>query len=275
MPGSYKSAWIGPADAQVAEDAGCPLLIRVIGNFELLDRGTRLSLSQSAQRLLAVLAVADKPLGRAHVAAQLWPKLAHERAQAALRSTLWRLRSCAPAVIAPTQAELRLSQAVMTDIRTVRYVMDSLLDDSHHPQYADLMLASRLNLREDLLTTWADEWITAEREAHNQLRVHALEALAYRLIDADCRGKAIDAALAAVRADPYRESAQAAAVLSYLAEGNLREARRRVEQYRDLLRQDLDAEPSPEFSSVVDTFLRKRSRACPLTPWRHGRSAAR
>lgn len=263
MPDSCKRARIGSADAQVAEDAGCPLLIRVIGNFELLDRGTRLSLSLSAQRLLAVLAVADKPLSRANVAAQLWPKLAHQRAQATLRSTLWRLRSRVPAAIVAMRGELRLAHGVMTDIRAVRHMIESLLDDSLRPKYADLMLASRMNLREDLLTTWADEWIGPEREAHNQLRVHALEALAYRLIDADCRGKAIDAALAAVRADPYRESAQAAAVLAYLAEGNLREARRRVDQYRELLRQDLDAEPSPEFCSVVDTFLRKRSHRCP------------
>lgn len=260
MPGSDQRAWIRPADAQVAEEAGCPLLIRVIGNFELLDRGTRLPLTLSGQRLLAVLAVADKPLGRAYVAAQLWPKLVHQRAQATLRSTLWRLRSCVPAAIAATQAELRLAHSVMTDIRAVRHTIDSLLDDSRRPQYADLMLASRLNLREDLLTTWADDWIIAEREAHNQLRVHALEALAHRLIGAGCRGKAIDAALAAVRADPYRETAQAAAVLAYLEEGNLREAKRRVDQYRELLQQDLDAEPSPEFCSVVDAFLRKRSR---------------
>jgi hypothetical protein len=63
-------------------------------------------------------------------------------------------------------------------------------------------------LSADLLPDWYDDWVLLEAEDWRQLRLHALEALAGRLIALGCWGEAANAAGAAVRAEPLRESAR-------------------------------------------------------------------
>jgi len=64
-------------------------------------------------------------------------------------------------------------------------------------------------LSADLLPDWYDDWVLLEAEDWRQLRLHALEALAGRLIALGRWGEAANAAGAAVRAEPLRESARA------------------------------------------------------------------
>src|SRR5437867_4028183 len=63
-------------------------------------------------------------------------------------------------------------------------------------------------LHEDLLPDWYDDWVALERERLRQLRVHALEQLCDRLLVAERFGEATEAALAASRTEPLRESPQ-------------------------------------------------------------------
>jgi DNA-binding SARP family transcriptional activator len=54
----------------------------------------------------------------------------------------------------------------------------------------------------------------------------------------------VEAALEAVTVEPLRESAHAALIRAHLAEGNRAEAARQFQQLRQLLRKELDEEPS-------------------------------
>jgi len=62
---------------------------------------------------------------------------------------------------------------------------------------------------------------------------------------------AVDAALAAVRAEPLRESANRCLIQVHLAEGNVCEARRALELHRQAIRADLGIEPSPQLVALV------------------------
>ena len=75
---------------------------------------------------------------------------------------------------------------------------------------ADLGGAAITALSGELLPDWYDDWVLLEAENWRQLRLHALEVLAGLLTAAGRYGDAAAAALAAVRADPLRESAHAA-----------------------------------------------------------------
>jgi DNA-binding SARP family transcriptional activator len=90
-----------------------------------------------------------------------------------------------------------------------------------------------------------------------ELRLHALEALTARLIDAARYAEAVDAALIAVASDPLRESAHRAVVRSYLAEGNYGAALRQYQRYRAVLRAELDVEPSPAMLELVRMARRR------------------
>jgi DNA-binding SARP family transcriptional activator len=111
----------------------------------------------------------------------------------------------------------------------------------------------------DLLPGWYDDWVLIEAEDWRQLRLHALEALTRRLIAAGRWGEAADAACAAVRAEPLRESAHAALIQVHLAEGNQSEAMREFTHYRGLLHRELGLEPTQRLCRLVQG-LQSRSR---------------
>ena len=82
-----------------------------------------------------------------------------------------------------------------------------------------------------LLPGWYDDWVVLERERLRQLQLHALDRLAAALLAAEEPGRALDAALVAVQADPLRESAHRIVVRIHLREGNALEALRAYERF--------------------------------------------
>jgi DNA-binding SARP family transcriptional activator len=96
----------------------------------------------------------------------------------------------------------------------------------------------------DLLPDWYEEWVVVERERYRQLRLHALEALCVELVARQRFAQAVQAALVAVAGEPLRESANLALIRAYLAEGNVCEAMRHYQSFRDLLWDELRVVPS-------------------------------
>jgi DNA-binding SARP family transcriptional activator len=64
-------------------------------------------------------------------------------------------------------------------------------------------------------------------------------------------GEAVQAGLAAVKAEPLRESAQRSLIRAHLAEGNLGEALRQYHSFRRLLLEELGVGPSAELEDLV------------------------
>jgi DNA-binding SARP family transcriptional activator len=109
----------------------------------------------------------------------------------------------------------------------------------------------RASFGADLLPDWTDDWVMIERERLRQLRLHALETLCDRLAEARRFGESVQAGLAAVRAEPLRESAQRSLIRAYLAEGNQGEAIRQYRAFRQLLLEELGVAPSRELEELV------------------------
>ena len=230
-------------------DARWPSLeLVLLHGFGVHRDGAPVAFPHGAQRLLAFLALADRPQRRAHVAGVLWPDVREERAAASLRSTLWRIRRTGCPLVSGTRGALHLAAEVEVDVRDATSLGHRLLGPADHA--ADLDAAGRL-LDGDLLPDWYDEWVTPERERFRQIRLHALERLAVLFVEAGRVGEAVEAGLAAVAAEPLRESAHRALIRAYLAEGNRVEALRQYEGYRRALRLELGTEPSDEMRTLV------------------------
>ena len=103
----------------------------------------------------------------------------------------------------------------------------------------------------DLLPDWYDDWAIAEAEDWRQLRLHALDALTERLLAQGRHADAIGAALAAVKAEPLRETAHANLLRVFLAEGNRSEALLAFERYRAMLKTELGLEPGLELQALI------------------------
>jgi DNA-binding SARP family transcriptional activator len=218
--------------------------LRLLKGFTLLVGEKRVTLSSSAQRLLAFLALQDRPRTRTYVARTLWPEATTTRANANLRSSLWRALRTGHRVIDASAHEMALATNITVDIHDAVTHAHRLLDSSC---LCDDILTrqTRDDLSADLLPEWSDnEWVLIEQEQYHQLRLYALEAMARRLTGAGRHGEAVAAGLAAVRAEPLRESAHGVLIDAHLAAGNRGEAQHQYDQCRRVLLDELGLEPS-------------------------------
>lgn len=225
--------------------------ISLLGGFQLEDEGAAIVLPEGAQRLLAFLALQGRLVRRPVAAGILWPVATEVRASSSLRTALARLPDAAGAAVTATARELGLSDRVSVDLWDLRALAHQLLVPP------DLSLASQPGpeavsaLSAELLPDWYEDWVLIEAEDWRQLRLHALEALAQRLTAQGRYGDAAEAALAAVRAEPLRESPRAALIGVHIAEGNPSEALREFARYGELLMLELGVEPTQRLRALV------------------------
>lgn len=223
----------------------------MLGAFQLLRDNDRVRLAPGSARLLAFLALAGRSVHRLVVATHLWPEASEGHAYGNLRATLGRLRGAGRAALQVGPSELGLAGCVQVDLNEARALAHRLLDPFVPPPTADVSMAAISVLSCELLCDWYDDWVIVEAEDWRQLRLHALEALAGHLSQANRFGHATVAARAAIRADPLRETAHLALIEVHLAEGNQSEALREFERYRALLKGELGLEPSRRLHRLV------------------------
>ncbi|GAB3170368.1 hypothetical protein GCM10027059_36680 [Myceligenerans halotolerans] len=222
---------------------GPSVSLRLLGSFVLEVDHQPVTLPAGAQRLVALLALRGRT-GRSRLAGQLWPETVEQRALACLRTGIWRVNQAARGLVVATHGTVELDSVDIDVTRLVRRAQDLLSTDDVDPTFLD-------DPASDLLQDWDEEWLDAERERLHQLRLHVLEESARRLADQRRYGLALDAALAAVRADELRESAHRTVIAIHLAEGNLCEARRAYQVLARNLRAELGIEPSPSVQAMI------------------------
>ncbi|KOV80870.1 hypothetical protein ADL03_31065 [Nocardia sp. NRRL S-836] len=220
--------------------------IQLLGGFRLDCDHTSVHVVPGARRLLALLALRDTPVPRPVAAALLWPGATERRAGACLRSSLWRLVKPSTPLVVVTEDALALGREVSVDFRQA-YAFAAT--PGARPEALALLTA-------DLLPGWWQPWVQTERDWWRQARLRALEALSDRFRASGDHHHAHQAALAAVQADPLRESAHRTLVELHLADGNPAQAVRQYESYRARLRAELGLEPSHHIRELVGPLLR-------------------
>ena len=197
-----------------------PMRLELLGGFELRAQGRSVRPPLQVQRLLAFLALqGGRPLHRAYVAGRLWIDLSQDHAHASLRTTLWRMRRAGCPVVDVTSTHVAIAPSVTVDVHE--------------------------------LEACAGRVLQQDRERLHQLRVVALEAAAEALIVVRRYADAAVAALAAVGADPLRESAYRLLIRSDLGDGNAAEALRHFDAFRTDLMALYGLDPSPQMQELV------------------------
>lgn len=222
--------------------------LMLLTGFQLACDGSPVSLPMSAQRLVAFIGLQERPVQRNYVAGALWLDSPDDRAAASLRSALWRARQPGLCLVEAETGGLRLSRNVTVDIKEATRFARRVGDPSVPWNDADPQLDT---LSGDLLPDWYEDWVLVERERFHQIRLHALETICLRLTQQARFAEAIEAGMAAVRAEPLRESANRCLIKAHLAEGNRIEARRHYERFRQLLHKELNESPSSELTVLV------------------------
>jgi DNA-binding SARP family transcriptional activator len=230
-------------------DTGAELRLFVLGGFDLLWRGERVELDRASQRVLSLLAVRGRALHRSHLAGSLWPDSSESKAAASLRTALWRIRRTGLDLVVTRSGDVALDPSVWVDLGMVERWADEVL---HGSMAAGAGALDARLLTGELLPGFGDDWLLLERERIRQARLHALEALCRRCLDAGHPHDAVMAGTLAVEAEPLRESSHIVLIEAHLAEGNRSEAVRQFERYRELLRSEMGLEPSLQLRSLVE-----------------------
>ena len=235
---------------------GAPVYeLMLLGGFQLRCGGEVVDTIRSCERVLAFLALNDRSLPRADVAASLWPETTDEKANANLRTALWRLNRFGKHVLDSSDARLSLGAQVWVDVRWVQAAAQEFRATGVLPaaEFIDRM-------RGELLPGFWDSWLVFERERLRQEMIHLGEVICRDAIERGATHLAVLAALGAVECDPLRESSTSLLVEAHLAAGNGAEAVCAYRRYAELLASELDSQPGAELTS--------RSMSG-LTPLRH------
>lgn len=215
-----------------------------------VDLGSSMpSVPEGSKRLLVLLALHRRRVDRKWAAGVLWPNGTDERAIGNLRSSIWRLRGVGLDVLEADKLGVKLADHVDVDVDSVddwagRVIADTAtdIDLRIHPGSLNAL---------DLLPSMYDDWVVMTRERLRHRVLHALEALSRTLSWRGCHNEAVEAAILAVRNEPFRDSAQRALIAAHLAEGNWIEGQRSCQIYIDLLRSELGIDPPVDLRDFV------------------------
>jgi len=232
------------------------LRVSLLGGFRFEADGVSVLVPDGSQRLLAFLALQGHSVRRSAAAGTLWPAVTDDHASSSLRSALARLGPTARASVLATTKEIGLSPDVAVDLWDSRDLAHLLAAPARSsPPAFEPDVDAIDDLSTEILPGWYDDWVLVEAEDWRQVRLHALEALADRLLERRQYAGATTAALAAVRAEPLRESPRAALIRVHISEGNASEALREFAQYGELLRLELGIEPTEQLRILVSQLI--------------------
>lgn len=234
--------------------------LMLLGNVELTadDAGALQTPLRHSKRvaLLAFLGVA-RPAGyhrRDKLAALFWPELPADRARAALRTTISRLRDDFGAELILGRGSDEIA-ADLTRIRTDVLEFDAAIlarrfDDAVRLYRGPFLDGVHVEGAGDEL----EDWLVGERA---RLRDALLCALSGIADGAEHRGElamAVTAARRALDVSPYDEILARRLVALLVASGNRGGAMHVIEEFVRRLREDLDVEPAEETKAIVESL---------------------
>jgi DNA-binding SARP family transcriptional activator len=237
------------------------------GTVEVDGREVRLAGKELELLLFLALAGARAPIARTQITEAIWPDIDDEEDAANnLRVTLSRLRRklVYEDLVLRDDAGYRLAPALVVDVRELEALVRVV-----SPK-ASLSDERRGALRRVFEHAAHSSPARFERFAWfgpHRLHVRELAIAAGTLLarDALARGAAEEAlryARPLVEMDPLDEDARRLVLEAYALSGEWSAARRELDGYADLLRNELDAEPSPQFAGLVEA-ARERHRDRP------------
>lgn len=244
--------------------------ISLFDGFRVTSATAREGLRPAAQRLVAFLALNRQRHTRSYIAGSLWAGSDEPRALASLRSTLWQVRQLDRDLLDGDKDSVQLAAPVLVDTDVLGSISSQLRaiarqDEPTTPAWTNGFDDLVERLGRELLPGWYEDWVQLERQRIDQLRLHALEALAELRRREGAHGLALDAALRAVQLEPLRETAHLAVVQIHLSEGNVGAAVQARDRYAALLRTELGVAPPSRMTELIADAT--ADRVIDLTPY--------
>ncbi len=237
------------------------LKLYLLGSFQLDMNARHVQLAtHKIESLLAYLVLHPQSHLREKLAALLWADFSDAQARASLRNALTVLRRAIGV------------EALVTDRETVQLNpalavwVDALEFQAHATAFlattTPVQNAVALDLyRGELLADFYDEWIFPLREKWQQHYFDMLARTAEMHRAEGEHAKAIGAAERLLAHDSVNEAAHRLVMLSYFALGDTAAAMRQFERCKQVLRAELNIEPSAETMALAERIQQTTARA--------------
>ena len=191
--------------------------ITLLGGFGARRDDILIDLPPGCQRVVALVALARRPVDREWVCTTLWPAVPMGSAIARLRSALWRLRCYgAEDMLATGRRTLAIAPGVDVDWWRVADLSSQVFSDFVCTGPPDPVLSAEFVAflhAGELLDGWSDEWAVGDRGPYHAMRWLTLARLASRSPDTGDRSDASELVGYAVCADPLQELQETAAAM--------------------------------------------------------------
>jgi DNA-binding SARP family transcriptional activator len=238
----------------VVTATGAPLMISLADGT--VWRGEeRIDVSEGVLALLLALAVEAQAVARDRLVDRLWPDLHDESAYNALKMCVHRTRRqlASPDAIVVSRGGYALAPEVDVDLRWLQLTLERMRRDtvaSTDVPRLEAMFESLVRGRPAAFADW--EWFepveqTLEAAAHE---VGAF--IAARALSGGDHVRALGIAQALTKLDPLDETARQIAISAHIAANDRGAAIFDYRAYKDLLRTELDVEPSAELKHLLE-----------------------
>jgi DNA-binding SARP family transcriptional activator/TolB-like protein/Flp pilus assembly protein TadD len=225
------------------------VVVRCLGRFRLQDAaGDQLQIrTRKARALLAALAFPGRPMSRDSLAALLWSDRGEVQARASLRQTIFELQHFGgeDPILAVGRDEISIRpEHVTTDIDLIR----KAVAEGDWPRLLGLLADSDGGLLIDLdgLDCEFDDWLRQQRAQEPAKTLAGAVDAAERCASEAGPRAALDLVAEILRLDPLNEEARRLAMRLAHELGDRVSLHRHFATLRDGLRDEFDAEPSPE-----------------------------
>ena len=233
-----------------AANNGPNITVSLLGVFRIGQATTPVAVPASVAHLVALLGL-EESIERATLTNRLWPDLSPDRAQANIRTTLWRLRRVLPKAIITSGELVELSPDVELDTRIIEHWALHVIKgtDLRDDPIANVELPTSAG--KELLPGWDDGWLVEHRERLHVIQIQAFEKYANHLFRSGRYAEAMWYAFRVMQMDPLRESAAQLITEIHIKQGNFAEAIRSFERFRSVLKKELGIEPGDALCSAV------------------------
>gem|GEM_PF-3402869 len=228
-----------------------PIELRLLGGFSLASGSATLAVPRAKKARILVTRLAlqvRQGVDRESLGESLWPDVDPDQAKFNLRQCLAVLRKQAPELSSCLRADRALLRLDDEEIR---------VDVDEFRRLIKMAPSEAIELYKGPLAAELDD--VELRSARRELEELYLEALE-RLAEASNARQAVSFLRRAIETDPFREHLQQMLMCRLAEEGDLAGAASAFVRFRNLLRKEMDAEPSPETEQL---YKKLKSNATP------------
>lgn len=247
------------------------LRIRLLGSLRVTISGHphEIKLTRNIQQLLAYLVLhRQRPPSREVLAELFWERQRRDQALSCLSTALWRLRRALEPEPGQRGAFLSMSSTgevtfnphsdYWLDVAEFETVVNRIVAEPARQMQADdaERLAHTLQLYEgDLLESFYDDWLLAEREHLRCLYLNSLARLTHYYRDQGAFDLALSCGQRILGLDPLREEIHRELIRIYMESGQRVLAVRQYELCRQTLAGELGIEPMEETRALYSEIM--------------------